>query len=88
MLKICLTAILIFMLLSGYCLAGENDGQEITQAESLGGGEYITDSGKIMQLEDLGEGQFMTDDENYLQEGVDDSRDFMTSDEEMVQVDE
>ena len=57
---------LIFILLPVCFLAAENNEQDISQAESLGGGEYMTDSGKIMQLEDLGGGQLMTDDENYL----------------------
>jgi hypothetical protein len=79
-------AVILLFSLRAFC--SEDDGSlgDIDHADSLGGGQYITDSGKMFQTQDLGDGEYMTDGGAILQQRDIDTDELMTEDERMIQV--
>jgi hypothetical protein len=88
-----LASLVIFgILVSGLVVFAQDDETDkkggITQYESLGGGQYLTDEGKAVELEDLGEGAYMTDEGKIMQTEDMGGGAYMTDKGDIIQVDE
>ena len=88
-LGIVVLSIVVVSMGSFYAFAeGSSGDRGVDQLESLGGDEYISDSGEIVQMEDIGGGDEMSDSgEIYQSSGFGDGE-LVTSTGELIQVDE
>jgi hypothetical protein len=86
-----IAVVLVFMVsVFAPCVFSEDSGKAcgIEQVESLGGGEYMADSGEIIEMEDIGGGSKMSSDGEIFQDYGTGDGELATSTGGLVQVDE
>ena len=89
LLKVFVLAAFVASISSSYVIAEDlDDSCGVTQAESLGEGEYMTDDGSIVQTDDIGGGDEMSDSGDIYQNYGSGEGEYSTSTGGLVTVDE